>query len=151
MPPVLADRAFAAVRAFLRGIDYDPESRSGKGHFWTLPGVGSDDQEPNPGGRGRRTDVAGNIPSRTAVAAADSQCSLLGFRAGYTRSEEKRSAAQGGASSFDMVAGAGFVSEKKTRLSWRTREIGFRLDYRRVSGASRRFAAPPAEGCKGSR
>jgi hypothetical protein len=32
-----------------------------------------------------------------------------------------------------VVAGAGFVSEKKTRLSWRTREIGFRLDSRRVS------------------
>jgi len=33
-----------------------------------------------------------------------------------------------------MVAGAGFVSKKKTRLSRRTREIGFRLDYRPVSG-----------------
>ena len=124
---ILADRAFAAVRdfgrlveagtvdekrtvvrAFLRGIDYDPESRSGKGHFWLLPGVGLDDQEPNPGGRGRRTDVTGNISPRTAAGAADSQCSLLGFRAGYTRSEKKRSATGGDASSFGVVAGAGF-------------------------------------------
>jgi hypothetical protein len=156
---VLADQAFAlvrsfsrlveagtvdekrtVVRAFLRGIDYDPESRSGKGHFWLLPGVGLDDQEPNPGGRGRRTDVTGNISPRAGVEAADSQCSLLGFRAGYTRSEEKRSATGGGASSFDMVAGAGFASEKKTRLSWRTREIGFRLDYRRYSRHRGRLA-----------
>ena len=124
---VLVDRAFAAVRdfgrlveagtvdekrtvvrAFLHSIDYDPESRSGKGHFWLLPGVGPDGQEPNPGGRGRRTDVAGNIRSRTAVGAAGTPCSLLGFRAGDTRSEKKRSATGGDASSFDMVAGGGF-------------------------------------------
>jgi len=39
-----------------------------------------------------------------------------------------------------LASGACFVSEKKTRLSWRTREIGFRLDSRRLSGRRGRLA-----------
>ena len=95
------------VRAFLRGIDYDPDSQAGKAHFWVVPADVGGPYQPNPGGRGRRSDLAEGGLTKSEQA-ADGPGSLLGLVSGATRYAKKKSAAQGGASSFDMVAGGGF-------------------------------------------
>ena len=102
------DEKRTMVRAFLRGIDYDPESASGKAHFWLIPYAEADDGQANPGGRGRRTDLGGNGGTDGRGAPGDGDRLLFPLVSGATRSVKKRSAAGGDASSFHMVAGAGF-------------------------------------------
>jgi len=119
------------VRAFLRGIDYDPKSSSGKAHFWLIPNAEADDGQANPGGRGRRSDLGGNGGANHEGADGDGTCLLFPLVSGDTRYEKKRSAAQGDASSFHMVAGVPFVSEKKTRPCPWVRQILFKLGFER--------------------
>jgi len=44
------------IRAFLRKIHFDPDTRTGTAEFWLIPGAGNEDPRRNPAGRGRRTD-----------------------------------------------------------------------------------------------
>ncbi|OPZ85347.1 MAG: hypothetical protein BWY76_01451 [bacterium ADurb.Bin429] len=46
------------IRAFLRKIHFDPDTRTGTAEFWLVPGAGNEDPRRNPAGRGRRTDNA---------------------------------------------------------------------------------------------
>jgi len=45
------------IRAFLRKIHFDPDTRTGTAEFWLIPGTGNEDPRRNPAGRGRRTDM----------------------------------------------------------------------------------------------
>lgn len=45
------------IRAFLRKIHIDPDTRTGTAEFWLIPGVGNEDPRRNPAGRGRRMDM----------------------------------------------------------------------------------------------
>ena len=45
------------IRAFLRKIHFDPDTRTGTAEFWLIPGTGNEDPRRNPAGRGRRVDV----------------------------------------------------------------------------------------------
>ncbi|HEX2949864.1 MAG TPA: hypothetical protein VHV83_09920, partial [Armatimonadota bacterium] len=45
------------IRAFLRKIHFDPDTRTGNAEFWLVPGTGNEDPRRNPAGRGRRTDL----------------------------------------------------------------------------------------------
>lgn len=45
------------IRAFLRKITFDPDTRTGNAEFWLIPGAGNEDPRRNPAGRGRRTDI----------------------------------------------------------------------------------------------
>ena len=45
------------IRAFLRKIHFDPDTRTGTADFWLIPGAGNEDPRRNPAGRGRRTDI----------------------------------------------------------------------------------------------
>ena len=45
------------IRAFLRKIHFDPDTRTGTAEFWLIPGTGNEDPRRNPAGRGRRTDI----------------------------------------------------------------------------------------------
>lgn len=45
------------IRAFLRKIHFDPDTRTGTAEFWLIPGAGNEDPRRNPAGRGRRTDI----------------------------------------------------------------------------------------------
>jgi len=108
------DEKRSMVRAFLRGIDYDPESASGKAHFWLIPYAEADDGQHSPGGRGRRSDLADHAPAQASIGAADTRRSLFPFVSGDTRYAKKRSAAGGDASSFHMVAGAGYATKVRT-------------------------------------
>lgn len=46
------------IRAFLRKIHFDPDTRTGTAEFWLIPGAGNEDPRRNPAGRGRRTDLS---------------------------------------------------------------------------------------------
>ena len=83
------------IRAFLHGIDYDPESSSGKAHFLLVPNAGHDDGAAGPSPGGLRKDPAQHMSSGS-------------IGSGDTRYHEKRRAANDGTSSVIMVAGAGF-------------------------------------------
>jgi hypothetical protein len=100
------DEKRSLVRAFLRGIDYDPESASGMAQFWMVPGVSGDGDDSNPGGRGRRTDVAQNCSHEDPADDAAGPRLLFPLGSGGTRFTKKRSAANDDASSFHMVSGA---------------------------------------------
>lgn len=45
------------IRAFLRKIHFDPDTRTGTAEFLLIPGAGNEDPRQNPAGRGRRTDI----------------------------------------------------------------------------------------------
>ena len=45
------------IRAFLRNIHFDPDTRTGTAEFWLVPGAGNEDPIRNQAGRGRRTDI----------------------------------------------------------------------------------------------
>ena len=45
------------IRAFLRKIHFDPDTRTGTAEFWLIPGAGNEDPRRNPAGRGRRIDM----------------------------------------------------------------------------------------------
>ncbi len=45
------------IRAFLRIIHFDPDTRTGTAEFWLIPGTGNEDPRRNPAGRGRRVDM----------------------------------------------------------------------------------------------
>jgi len=45
------------IRAFLRKIHFDPDTRTGTAEFWLIPGTGNEDPRRTPAGRGRRTDL----------------------------------------------------------------------------------------------
>jgi len=106
------------VRAFLRGIDYDPASQTGKAHFLLVPNAGHDDEGAGPSPGGLHGDAAQQMSSGSSGS-------------GDTRYHEKRRAAGDGTSSVIMVAGARFVAEKKTRPYPWTREIPFKLGFER--------------------
>jgi DNA invertase Pin-like site-specific DNA recombinase len=94
------------VRAFLRNIDYDPSTRTGVAYFWEVPSVGQDGGGGN--GRGTRSEPATTESAPEGPGRAVEGMSSLPLRNVGARSEEKRRAAGGSASSFHMVAGAGF-------------------------------------------
>jgi hypothetical protein len=76
------DEKRTLVRAFLRLIDFDPESHSGTAHFWVVPNGARDGGD-------------------------DDSASSFGMVAG-SRLRKKRPAADGDRSSFGMVAGAAY-------------------------------------------
>ena len=86
------DEKRSMVRAFLRGIDYDPESASGKAHFLLVPNAGHDDAGAGPSQGGSRKDPARQMSSGSIVSSD-------------TRYHETRRAASDGTSSVIMVAG----------------------------------------------
>ena len=55
------------IRAFLRKIHFDPDTRSGTAEFWLIPGAGNEDPRRNPAGRGRRTDMERGDDERGAA------------------------------------------------------------------------------------
>ena len=46
------------IRAFLRKIHFDPDTRTGTAEFWLIPGAGNEDSRRNPAGRGKRIDLS---------------------------------------------------------------------------------------------
>lgn len=63
------------IRAFLRKITFDPDTRTGTAEFWLIPGAGNEDPRRNPAGRGRRTDID-SIDSGALPGAQDAQGTL---------------------------------------------------------------------------
>jgi len=59
------------VRAFLRKIHFDPDTRTGTAEFWLIPGAGNEDPRRNPAGRGRRSDLSQADPSHVTGAAIE--------------------------------------------------------------------------------
>jgi len=101
------------VRAFLRGIEFDPASRAGTAHFWAVPdaggGMGTD-----PGGGTRYHPTDENSPEDGSSAASDAKSSLRLRNVG-ARYTQKRTAPTEGGSSLIMVAGAGSAALEKMR------------------------------------
>ena len=100
------DEKRTLIRAFVKSIDFDPETRTGTAYFWMVPPVGQDDEVD--GGRGTRfiTEDA-NLASDAPESAHDENASLP-LRLVGTRFQAKRPAGQADRSSLIMVAGAGF-------------------------------------------
>jgi DNA invertase Pin-like site-specific DNA recombinase len=63
------------IRAFLRRIRFDPDTRTGTAEFWLIPGTGNEDPRRNPAGRGRRTDLHGDMEHTST--AGDSDCQVV--------------------------------------------------------------------------
>jgi DNA invertase Pin-like site-specific DNA recombinase len=100
------DEKRVLVRAFLRRIDFDPQTRAGKAYFWVVPSVGQDDFEIEPVGHGRRKGVpAQALTQGHHDSPGYAESSHQGV-SGNTRYTKTRRAAQDGASSHSMVAGA---------------------------------------------
>jgi hypothetical protein len=101
------------VRAFLRGIEFDPESRTGTAYFWAVPEA-SGGTAPDPGDGTRyepaTTDSGGDASGLTS--AAESSLRLRNESARYA---QKRTALGEDGSSLIMVAGAGFVPDSYSR------------------------------------
>ena len=96
------------VRAFLRGIEFDPESRTGTAYFWAVPEA-SGGTAPDPGDGTRyepaTTDSGGDASGLTS--AAESSLRLRNESARYA---QKRTALGEDGSSLIMVAGACFIA-----------------------------------------
>ncbi len=124
------------IRAFLRNIDFDPATRTGTAYFWAVPSVGQGGEE---GGRGRGTRSGPAImdSGEDGPGGAAGGMSSFPVRNAGARYKEKRRAASGRASSFPMVAGAGFVEEKKTRVRRWIVEAAFRVPQRQLETVSR--------------
>ena len=60
------------IRAFLRKIHFDPDTRTGTAEFWLIPGAGNEDPRRNPAGRGRRTDTE-SMGTSTALGSREAQ------------------------------------------------------------------------------
>lgn len=63
------------IRAFLRKIHFDPDTRTGTAEFWLIPGAGNEDPRRNPAGRGRRTDI-GSMDADEALGMPKTQCTI---------------------------------------------------------------------------
>ncbi len=94
------------VRAFLREIEFDPESRSGTAYFYAVPSVNGG-TAPDPGGGTRYEPATTDSSAEGAGLVPDDKTSLL-LRNDDTRYAQKRTALGQDGSSLIMVAGAGF-------------------------------------------
>jgi len=108
------DEKRTLIRAFLRRVDFDPASGTGKGYFWVVPSMGRDGPEADERGnasRGRRStqETAGPTPSP-----------MSSFRdvSADTRYNRKRRAARDDTSSFPMVAGECWSHRLRHRGRW---------------------------------
>jgi DNA invertase Pin-like site-specific DNA recombinase len=109
------DERRTLVRAFLRAIDFEPESRTGVAHFWVVPNADdhhglarceAEKQSTMPG-RGRRSDVPHGVitDGKASADKPDAGFMLLGGDGG---SKAKRHGTFGAMSSEIMVARVGF-------------------------------------------
>ena len=94
------------VRAFLRGIEFDPQSHTGTAYFWAVPDAGGG-MVPEPG-PGTRYEPATTNFSEDDTRLPSAEKSSLRLRNVGARYAQKRTAPGGGDSSLIMVAGAGF-------------------------------------------
>ena len=109
------------IRAFLRNIDFDPATNSGTAHLWAVPTVGQDGGDG--GGRSIRFEPATTDSASEGSGRAAGAMSSLPLRNVVARSQQKRRAGQAGASSFHMVAGAGYArSEGYEELVFEVRQ-----------------------------
>jgi hypothetical protein len=105
------DEQRTLIRAFLRRLDFDPDTQAGTAYFWLVPGGGPGGREFHPEGDSSFHDEAGDPASHRKDAPPESD-----------------------ASSLIMVAGARSAPEQKT--CWRIlgREVPFRWDFKRGRG-----------------
>ena len=94
------------IRAFLREIEFNPQSRTGTAYFYVVPS-GSGDTGPDPSG-GPRYEPATTDSNAEGAGVPSGQMSSLLLRNDDTRYAQKRTAPAEGGSSLIMVAGAGF-------------------------------------------
>ena len=93
------DEKRTLIRAFLRRLDLDPETEAGTASFWLLPGGGGDGREFRPEG--------GGADAGADEGEADGDSSFQD-EAPDPASPKKDAPPESDASSFRMVAGAGF-------------------------------------------
>jgi hypothetical protein len=111
------------IRAFVREIEFDPESRTGTAYFYAVPSV-TGDIRPDPGGGTRYHPIHADSPEDDAGGASDAMSSLRLRNVG-ARYAQKRTALGEDGSSLIMVAGAGLAVLEKTR----TRRWVWRLPF----------------------
>jgi hypothetical protein len=131
------------IRAFLRGIEFDPASRSGTGYFYAVPDMG-DGMVPDPGGGTRYQPATTDLAAEASGLPSGGKSSLRLRNVG-ARYAQKRTAPRGGDSSLIMVAGAGFVVEKKTRTRRWIVETVFRMPQKLLGTVSRAWRMGDAE------
>jgi DNA invertase Pin-like site-specific DNA recombinase len=95
------------IRAFLREVEFDPESRTGTAYFYAVPSP-TRDSGPEPSG-GTRYQPATTDSAPEGSGLASDEKSSLRLRDVGARYAQKRTAPEGGDSSLIMVAGAGFL------------------------------------------
>ena len=99
------DEKRTLIRAFVKSIDFDPQTRTGTAYFWMVPPVGQDDEVD--GGRGTRFITEDENLASDAPESAQDENASLPLRLVGTRFQAKRPAGQADRSSLIMVAGAG--------------------------------------------
>ena len=97
------------LRAFVREIEFDPQSRSGTGYFYAVPVLG-EEGEPGLGGGTRSQPATMDSGAEGSRAAQDAKSSLPLRNVG-TRYAPRRTTPEEGGSSLAMVAGAEFVPD----------------------------------------
>jgi len=113
------------IRAFLREIEFNPQSRTGTAYFYVVPS-GSGDTGPDPSGGPRYEPATTDSSAEGSESPSDGMSSLL-LRNGDTRYAQKRTAPAEGGSSLIMVAGAGYHRAHVTILTRRERQIAVSL------------------------
>jgi hypothetical protein len=102
------------IRAFLRVLEFDPESRTGTAYFYAVPSVNGD-TAPDPGAGTRSEPATTDSDAERSERPSDGMSSLR-LRDDDARYAQKRTAPRGGGSSLIMVAGARYVARQKTRV-----------------------------------
>ncbi|MFB3881000.1 MAG: recombinase family protein [Armatimonadota bacterium] len=109
------------IRAFLREIEFDPQSRTGTAHFYAVPSL-SDDLAPDAGDEPRYEPATMDSAGKGSERRSDAKSSLR-LRNLATRYTQKRTAPTEGDSSLIMVAGAGFHGAQVTGSGRGERQI----------------------------
>jgi len=110
------------IRAFVREIEFDPQTRAGTAYFYAVPSL-SGEPGPNPGG-GTRYEPATTDSDAEGSESPPSGKSSLRLRNDDTRYAQKRTAPGEDGSSLIMVAGAGFHGTHVTDAARRECRIG---------------------------
>lgn len=104
----MVDEKRTVIRAFLREIEFDPESRTGTAYFYAVPSLNGD-TAPDPG-TGTRYEPATTDSNADGSESPSGEKSSLRLRNVGARYAQKRTAPRGGGSSLIMVAGACYVA-----------------------------------------
>ena len=135
------------VRAFLRAIDFEPESRTGVAHFWVVPNAddhhglarSAAEKKGTMPGRGRRSDVPPEDSKRILTVITDGKASADRPDAGFLLvggeggSKVKRHGTFGAMSSEIMVARAWFAAVHNVLTAWLLRRWALPCNGRQLS------------------